>query len=111
MEEEEEVEHEADDPGVDGFDAASEDVPVLRKVLQLKAPVDTRWSSTFYMIQRCVFVYWRFHVFHILVVTMSLWLLPLKQIGCKHFLTDVCNGPQAIDVACSCRRVLPPARG
>ena len=59
VEEEEEVDHEADDPEVPGFQAAAETPPAPGKVLELKAVVETRWSSTFYMIQRCVFMFWQ----------------------------------------------------
>ena len=75
IEQEAEEEDEEEDPGVTEF-ATSGGLDVeLDRVLELRTPVETRWNSTFYMIERyassCVYSYWLFFCLFLLRLLLA----------------------------------------
>ena len=64
MEEEEVDWHEEDDPRAVQLRKKGETPQPPTRVLELKLPVPTRWSSVWYMIERCAAVTVVWHPFH-----------------------------------------------
>ena len=56
--------HEEDDSGAVQLVKKGETPQPPRRVLELKLPVPTRWSSVWYMIERCAIVTIIWHPFH-----------------------------------------------